>query len=85
MGVISLGKYGTYKYQVALIYKYLYNEMERIDYEINERNIYFSSGRRKRDEVDYLDDMVLQIKAQYLKEIKNHIYSLIGMLEDKTQ
>lgn len=79
-----LSKYGTYKYQIALIYKYLYNEMERLDYEINERNIYFSSGRRKRDEVDYLDDMALQIKVEYLKQIKDNIYSLIGLMEEKT-
>ncbi|MGI6268579.1 MAG: hypothetical protein ACOYJN_05620 [Acutalibacteraceae bacterium] len=80
-----MSKYGTYKYQIALIYKYLYNEFERLDYEMNERNIYFSSGRRKRDEIDYLDDMALQIKADYLKQIKDNIYSLIGMIEDKDQ
>ncbi len=51
--------------------------MERLDYEINERNIYFSSGRRKRDEIDYLGDMSLQIK--------DNIYSLIGMIDDKAQ
>lgn len=75
-------KYGTYKYQVALIYKYFYKEMERLEYEINERDIYFSSGRRKRDEVDYLDDMALQIQLNYLKRVKKHIYSLIGIVDE---
>lgn len=77
-----MSKYKNYKQKVSLIYKYLYQLEDRLESEKMERDSYYKVRAKYKDEVDYLEDMILLIRLRQVQEIRRDIFNLLELIDN---
>lgn len=80
-----MSNYKNYREKVSLIYKYLYNLEECLESEKLQRDSYYKIRVKYKDEVDYLEDMILLIRLRQVQEIKKDIFNLLELIDNDYQ
>lgn len=80
-----MSNYKNYRQKVSLIYKYLYNLEERLASDKLERDSYYKIRAKYKDEVDYLEDMILLIRLRQVQEIRKDIFNLLELIDNDYQ